>query len=283
MKMNTKTPETTFERREIKYILTQAQKAAFMQAVESYLHPDENGTGGNYQLMSLYFDSPRKDFYRSRWFRLPVRKKLRIRRYITSDTTLWGEEKVFIEIKEHTETINYKRRVLLSVDDTFKLLNGDKLEASFSPEDQEIIDEISSIVAEFQITPSAVTSYIRQAYKVKKQDWWIRITFDHNIRFRTDHLGLEWRGEKDKNLIDEGLEIMEIKVKGELPEWTQKALESCGIEQVSFSKYAHALEQGLGDELVPSVEIMEHGELFQDHKKGLLPAEIWKQRKLWSA
>lgn len=86
--MNTKIPETTFERREIKYILTQAQKAAFMQAVESYLHPDENGTGGHYQLMSLYFDSPRKDFYRSRWFRLPVRKKLRIRRYITSEATI---------------------------------------------------------------------------------------------------------------------------------------------------------------------------------------------------
>ena len=76
---------------------------------------------------------------------------------------------------------------------------------------------------------------------------------------------------------------MEIKVKGELPEWTQKAQERCGIEQVSFSKYAHALEQGLGDELVPSVEIMEQGELFQDHKEGLLPAEIWKQRKLWNA
>ena len=281
--MNTKTPETTFERREIKYILTPAQKSAFLSLVEGYLHPDENWKSWNYQLMSMYFDSPNKDFYWSKWFHHPCRKKVRIRKYVQEENTLEYPEKVFIEVKEHTETINYKRRVLLSVNEAFELLAGKELEKSFAEEDQAVVNEILGLAREYQLEPSVITAYERAAFKVKKKDGGIRITFDHNIRFRTDNLGLEWRGEKDKNLIDEELEIMEIKVKGELPEWTQKALESCGIEQVSFSKYAHALEQGLGDELVPSWEIMEHGELFQDHKEGLLPAEIWKQRNLWSA
>lgn len=70
----------------------------------------------------------------------------------------------------------------------------------------------------------------------------MRITFDQNIRFRTDELSLE-RGDQDKRLIDEGMEIMEIKVKGPLPSWTQEALERCGIEQASFSKYSHTIEK----------------------------------------
>jgi len=39
------------------------------------------------------------------------------------------------------------------------------------------------------------------------------------------------------------MEIMEIKVKGPLPSWTQEALERCGIEQASFSKYSHTIEK----------------------------------------
>ena len=72
--MKNQAPETTFERREIKYLLTTVQKEAFMGIIGGYLRPDENGNSGSYRLMSLYFDSPNKDFYRAKWFNLPSRK-----------------------------------------------------------------------------------------------------------------------------------------------------------------------------------------------------------------
>lgn len=169
--MKPQAPETTFERREIKYLLTTAQKEAFMGIIEGYLRPDENGNSGSYRLMSLYFDSPNKDFYRAKWFNLPSRKKVRIRKYHNPEEKASRvEEQVFIEIKEHTPTINYKRRILLPVGQAFSILNGNMIEQSLAPEDQAILDEIRGLVKEFQLQPTAVVSYHRQAYKVKKED-----------------------------------------------------------------------------------------------------------------
>ncbi len=281
--MKTQAPETTFERREIKYLLTTAQKEAFMRIIEGYLRPDENGNSGSYRLMSLYFDSPNKDFYRAKWFNLPSRKKVRIRKYHNPEEKASGvEEQVFIEIKEHTPTINYKRRILLPVGHAFSILNGSVIEQSLAPEDQAILDEIGGLVKEFQLQPTAVVSYHRQAYKVKKEDWGVRITFDQNIRFRTDELSLE-RGDQDKRLIDEGMEIMEIKVKGPLPSWTQEALERCGIEQTSFSKYSHTIEKSFEWELVPPCGLEDYEDILKEAKEASLPLELWKQRTAFLA
>lgn len=281
--MKPQAPETTFERREIKYLLTTAQKEAFMGIIEGYLRPDENGNSGSYRLMSLYFDSPNKDFYRAKWFNLPSRKKVRIRKYHNPEEKASGaEEQVFIEIKEHTPTINYKRRILLPVGQAFSILNGNMIEQALAPEDQAILDEIGGLVKEFQLQPTAIVSYHRQAYKVKKEDWGLRITFDQNIRFRTDELSLE-RGDQDKRLIDEGMEIMEIKVKGTLPSWTQEALERCGIEQLSFSKYSHTIEKSFEWMLVPPYGLEDYENILKEAKEASLPLELWKQRTAFLA
>ena len=44
------------------------------------------------------------------------------------------------------------------------------IEQALAPEDQAILDEIGGLVKGFQLQPTAVVSYHRQAYKVKKED-----------------------------------------------------------------------------------------------------------------
>ena len=156
------------------------------------------------------------------------------------------------------------------------------IEQALAPEDQAILDEIGGLVKEFQLQPTAIVSYHRQAYKVKKEDWGLRIAFDQNIRFRTDELNLE-RGNQDKRLIDEGMEIMEIKVKGPLPSWTQEALERCGIEQASFSKYSHTIEKSFEWMLVPPCGVEDYEDILREAKEASLPLKLWKQRTAFLA
>lgn len=118
----TKKPLTSFERKEIKFLLNTKQKQAFLSLIAGYLKVDEYGDQGNYQLMSLYYDSPEKDFYREKKINLPHRKKLRLRRYVGENPKLQTSDQVFVEIKEHTEAMNYKRRVALRADEAFTLL-----------------------------------------------------------------------------------------------------------------------------------------------------------------
>jgi hypothetical protein len=118
----TKKPLTSFERKEIKFLLSKKQKQDFLSLIDRYLKADEYGDKGKYQLMSLYYDSPEKDFYREKKMRLPHRKKLRLRRYVGENPKLQTSDQVFVEIKEHTEAMNYKRRVVLTADEAFTLL-----------------------------------------------------------------------------------------------------------------------------------------------------------------
>ncbi len=74
--------------------------------------------------MSLYYDSPEKDFYWEKQMKLPKRKKLRLRRYVGENPELQASDQIFIEIKEHTEAMNYKRRVLLPANEAFALLEA---------------------------------------------------------------------------------------------------------------------------------------------------------------
>ncbi len=244
---------TTFERKEIKYLLTPAQKQPFLNEVIPYLKPDENGEGGNYKLISLYYDSPEKDLYREKQAQFKERRKIRIRRYLNSTSQGGPDEQVFIEIKEHTEAMNYKRRVLLRADDAQVLLRYGIL-PELSDQDEEVIQEIAQLAKIYHLEPSAFVGYQRQAFKAKKQYGGIRITFDQNIEYRVHDLSLEPIVQKSA-LLPAGMEVMEIKVKDELPEWTQNALHNCGIEQVHFSKYVQAIDLGFEGKLTPPLAL----------------------------
>ena len=73
---------------------------------------------------------------------------------------------MFVEIKEHTEAMNYKRRVVLTADEAFTLLREWIMSRSIKPEDYAVIKEIETLVSKYSLEPSVVVSYQRQAYKV---------------------------------------------------------------------------------------------------------------------
>ncbi|MFT3950920.1 MAG: VTC domain-containing protein [Oscillospiraceae bacterium] len=102
------------------------------------------------------------------------------------------------------------------------------------------------------LNPKIMIAYDRIAF-FGKENKEFRVTFDRNIRSRTDDLDL-LDGTHGEALLDDSTVIMECKCVGGLPLWLTKELTSVRIFPASFSKYGeiykkhggyHYLETGV--------------------------------------
>lgn len=107
------------------------------------------------------------------------------------------------------------------------------------PENSQIAKEINYFLDFYgDIFPAVYLCYDRTAY-FGADDSDLRITFDRNIRWRTEDIDIkvEPYGEQ---ILDIGYSLMEIKAAGSMPLWLAELLAQGGIKQTSFSKYGMA-------------------------------------------
>ena len=88
------------------------------------------------------------------------------------------------------------------------------------------------------LKPKIFIAYDRTAF-YSKTDENLRITFDKNVRFRTEQLDLA-AGSFGERILSPQLCIMEIKALFAMPLWLTEALASLKIYPGSFSKYGTA-------------------------------------------
>ncbi len=74
-----------------------------------------------------------------------------------------------------------------------------------------------------------------------REDDTLRLTFDSNIRFRTNRLDLSL-GDGGCKRIDGGKLVMEIKCDVVFPLWLSEALSTLAIFPATFSKYGIAYQ-----------------------------------------
>ncbi|MEE0913196.1 MAG: VTC domain-containing protein [Ruminococcus sp.] len=107
------------------------------------------------------------------------------------------------------------------------------------PDTSQIMKEIDWTVNFYKgLKPKMFIAYDRCAY-FGKEDENLRITFDMNLRYRTDDLSLS-SGSHGHSIIDESLCIMEIKALKAMPMWLCDILNELRIYPSSFSKYGTA-------------------------------------------
>ena len=70
----------------------------------------------------------------------------------------------------------------------------------------------------------------------------LRITFDRNIRWRTDNLDLKY-GNVGNDILEPGQHLMELKIAGAIPMDLAHILDELNIRKTSFSKYGRGYEQ----------------------------------------
>lgn len=170
---------SVFERHEIKFLLDSRQRSALERAMAWRMEADEYGES---TICSLYYDTPDHRLIR-RSLEKPVYKgKLRLRSYGTAKP----DGRIFVELKKKYLGVVYKRRTAMTEREAVRYLAG----RCPLPEDSQIGREIEQFRAYYEsLVPSMYLCYDRVAYFCPADEG-LRITFDRNIRFRTDGLSL---------------------------------------------------------------------------------------------
>ena len=107
----------TFERRELKYRITDAQRAALEAAFGARMVPDEHGES---TICNIYYDTADYRLIRTSLEKPAYKEKLRLRSYGVTEP---GGE-VFLELKKKYKGIVYKRRITLPEDAAGEFIAG---------------------------------------------------------------------------------------------------------------------------------------------------------------
>lgn len=218
---------TVFERTEKKYIITTEQKNVLLKTIADRVYSDRYGES---TVCSLYFDTDDFRLIRNSIDKPVYKEKLRLRSYSTpkSDST------VFLELKKKYKGIVYKRRETMTYSQAKQYLDN-----RIMPNNSQIMKEIDWAMNFYKtLRPRMFIGYDRTAY-VGREDSHLRITFDENLRYRTESLDLSC-GSFGENIIDKSLCIMEIKALNAMPLWLSNILNEIKIYPSSFSKYGTA-------------------------------------------
>ena len=111
----------TFERRELKYRITDAQRAALEAAFGARMVPDEHGESTICNIyIYIYYDTADYRLIRASLEKPAYKEKLRLRSYGVTEP---GGE-VFLELKKKYKGIVYKRRITLPEDAAGEFIAG---------------------------------------------------------------------------------------------------------------------------------------------------------------
>ena len=211
-----------FKRYELKYVLTSSQYETVLARTKQYLKPDEYGRT---TIQSLYYDTDDFRLIRRSIEKPEYKEKLRLRSYGLAG----ADDKVYLELKKKYLGVVYKRRI----ETTPAAL------ASRETDGGQIGKEIEYFRAFYgNLGPKALLIYDREAYL---GDGDLRVTFDHNVRYRTEALTLD-EELYGTPLFMRGEVLMEIKTSAAIPLWFTKILCDEKIYKTSFSKYGTAYE-----------------------------------------
>ena len=213
-----------FKRYEKKYLLSREQYEALFRELKDHLVPDAYHRS---TVCSIYYDTDNYELIR-RSIEAPVYKeKLRLRSYGVPD----DDGTVFIELKKKYKGMVYKRRVPMGAKAAVAYLAGE----AGPTENSQMTREIDWFLHENDVKPKAFIACDRYAW-VDKENPELRITFDENLRWRTDRLDLTL-GSDGENLTEPGAVLMEIKIPGTAPLWLARLLSDQALFPTGFSKY----------------------------------------------
>ena len=232
-----------FKRYEIKYLVTKEQRALIENVFKEKMVPD---TYGESTICNIYYDTPDMRLIRNSLEGPAYKEKLRVRSY----GQIKPGEEVFVELKKKYDGVVYKRRVTMQenkariyLDKNLKIDNPVKGNSFL---ERQIVKELDYFKAFYKkLKPAVYLCYDRTAY-FSNEDSSFRVTFDKNIRWRTEDMKLTSKpGGRD--ILEDGMSLMEIKTANAIPKWMVDILSSEKIRKTSFSKYGRAYLQMLDD------------------------------------
>ncbi len=217
-----------FKRIEKKYLLPREACLYLKKRIGGYLVPDSYGKS---TICSVYLDTPDYRLIRASAEAVNYKEKIRLRSY---GTLLSADDRVFLEIKKKYDGTVYKRRESMTLREAEAYLAE-----GIIPFDSQIMRELHYAMKFYHWpNPAAAIFYEREAF-FDRSNPDLRLTFDTDVRFRTDRLSLA-DGSEGKPMMPEDTVLLEVKSAGGMPLWLADVLDAAEIYPVSFSKYGTA-------------------------------------------
>jgi SPX domain protein involved in polyphosphate accumulation len=235
----------SFNRFELKYLVPTKAAEQFKQALRGYLVSDDNGDSrGCYYVTSLYYDGADFGFYWEKVDGIKFRRKLRIRHY-ESAGRLTADTPVFVEIKQRLNRVTQKRRVPLPYREALRLCDKRQMpDATLfekDGQDGDVLDEIATMLWQYNLRPASIVRYVRQALIGTEYDIGLRVTFDTDLSYRTDQLELHDQA-CGLQLFPPDWAVVEIKVNERIPYWLTELVAAHNLNLVRVSKYCRSIE-----------------------------------------
>jgi len=226
-------PKSTFQRNEMKFMVTQEQVDALLARMTEYMNPDKYCMDGKYySIFNIYYDTDDNRIVRHSISHPYYKEKLRLRSY-DSPTAL--DAKVYLELKKKTGGIVSKRRAAMTLQEAYDFIEKGQLPACTGYINGQVVNEIRYFLSRNQVRPAVYLCYKRMAF-FGINDKNFRITLDWDITSRRNDIRLE-KGCYGVKLLDKQRYIMEVKVPGAVPKWLADTLAELKIYKKSFSKY----------------------------------------------
>ncbi len=230
-----------FNRREIKYMLTDQDRQALLETLESHMDSDPfNKDGKPYKICNLYLDTPADELIVKSLEKPVFKEKIRLRSY----GTVALDGKVFLESKKKYNGVVNKRRTNFILEDAYTYFEKGLIPQNPKMNAQ-VMREIDYIMHFYPLKPKVFISYDRWAF-FEKGNSDFRLTLDRNIQTRRSDLRLDSPAYGDQ-LLNESQWLMEAKAFKAFPMWFVRFLSSRKIFSSSFSKYGseyrHFLQQ----------------------------------------
>ncbi len=228
-----------FNRREIKYMLTDDDKAALLDIIGDYMDSDPFNKGGKtYSICNLYLDTDADELIRKSLEKPVFKEKIRLRSY----GQVGLQDKVFLESKKKFNGVVNKRRTNFLLGDVYDYFEKGTIPQNAVASDgkpvkmnRQVMKEIDYIMHFYPLKPRVFISYDRWAF-FEKGNSDFRLTIDTNIQTRRTDLRLDSPA-YGTQLLQPGQWLMEAKAFKAFPLWFVRFLSSRRIYNTSFSKY----------------------------------------------
>lgn len=226
--------QTSFKRIETKYIIREEIFPSLLKDLSHYMREDEYPTS---TISNIYFDTPDFQVIKDALAKKHHREKIRMRSYLAHPT---ADSQAFLEVKQKDAYgVGHKFRLVATPERIEQLISEGISDAHLT--DQHFLEEIHTLRERYKnLSPRIYIYYDRYSLKQKKglEDK-VRITFDHNLKYRDTKVCLT-SGTEGEALLAPGEMVMEIKAAAEKPAWLQEILDRYGLVRMKFSKYTAA-------------------------------------------
>lgn len=217
-------------RHELKYRISCGEHLAIRSRLRAVMKPDPHtDQDGLYLIHSIYFDNYRDKALREKTSGTPQREKFRIR-YYNSDT-----RRLTLEKKIKHDSLCMKCSEPLSAKDCEMLLDG--MQHSIITEGKPLLTELIVKMNTQLLRPRVLVSYRREPFVYAPGN--VRVTFDFDVRttlYQRKSLEADRFGVSASD--SPGDIIMEVKYDDFLPRVISDLIQSEGVRQQAFSKYA---------------------------------------------